>query len=292
MTMKKNYIFYADRIVSVKHPYSEDDFVAGHSKDIEEADVRKYLSTYYAICSNNRLLARLVDFIASCSPGKPVNIIDIGVFMGSFSNAISIVCRHLGVRSVINAFEANPRLISSIIDNLRLYESEVFLHWSGVGGFTGTMELVVSPGAAIGGSLANTDCRRYGDYFSCQVDVTSLKSILQSQTSAPSLVKIDIEGFEVSAFSSIANDPENLSNIFIVEYSPGQSAAEVIPGLPYSQFLLRTFNIYNIGNWGWFEAAIPIRTLDELAQIKLGNGGSNTDIVLIPKEFSLDLSFI
>ncbi|MFN9693221.1 MAG: FkbM family methyltransferase [Synechococcaceae cyanobacterium] len=290
--MKKSYIFYADRIVSVKHPFFEDDFVAGHSKAIKEAEEDNYLSVYYEVCRNNSLLVRLIEFIASRSPGNPVNIIDVGVFMGSFSNAMSIACRHLGVKPVIHAFEVNPRLISSIIDNLRLYETEAFLHWSGVGGFTGTMEFVASPGAAIGGSLTNPDCRKYGDYFSCQVDVRSLKSILHSQESAPKLIKIDIEGFEVSAFSSIADDPEGLANIFIVEYSPNQATQEVAPNLSYSQFLLNTFFVYNIGNWGWFKKAIPIRSANELEQIELGNSGSNTDIVLIPKDFSLDLASI
>lgn len=99
----------------------------------------------------------------------------------------------------IDAYEANPLLISSIIKNLRTYDVDANLHWSAIGKHRGSQELVVNDGGAIGGSLANTDSRKHGIYFSCNVDVLPLSDIL-GDTLEIELVKIDIEGCEVPAF--------------------------------------------------------------------------------------------
>jgi len=56
------------------------------------------------------------------------------------------------------------------------------------------MELCVSPGGAIGASFVNTSSRKYGDYYSCDVDVLPLREILRDESELE-LVKLDIEGF-------------------------------------------------------------------------------------------------
>lgn len=291
--MEKAFIFYADRIVSVRNPYMADTFVMSHSCEIEKEKVSTYLSKYYEICSDNSLLRGILGFIHECAPNKSVEIVDIGVFMASFSNAASIVCRQLGIESSINAYEVNPRLISPILENLDIYQSEVFLHWCGIGKEDGSMQLSVNMSSAIGGSLAFPQSRDLGNSVTCKVAVRSLSSIIGEVAGpAPGLVKIDIEGYEVPAFSSIIGEPSRLNNIFIVEYNPYQFSQNVAGDYRYSEFLLDNFHVYNIGNWGWVKNLEHVGTLSDLSSIYLGNGGKNTDILLLPKTVPMSIEQI
>lgn len=101
------------------------------------------------------------------------------------------------------------------------------------------------------------------------------------------LVKIDIEGFEVPAFQSIANNDNMRRNIFIVEYSPKQVEEIVTHDIDYGDFLLNYFNVWNIGNWGWFNKAECVANRDALVNLDLGNGGYNTDLLLTPKDIDI-----
>ncbi len=126
--------------------------------------------------------------------GGSTRVIDVGVFIGSFSNAVHLVSDALSLPVKINAFEANPMLISPLIHNFGLYKSKVHLHLNGIGKSRCVMELCVSPGGAIGASFVNTSSRKYGDYYSCDVDVLPLREILRDESELE-LVKLDIEGF-------------------------------------------------------------------------------------------------
>jgi hypothetical protein len=60
--------------------------------------------------------------------------------------------------------------------------------------------------------------------------------------------------------------------------------------LTYSDFLLANYRIYNIGNWSWYSSLTPLETENDLIKADLGNGGFNTDLLLIPKAIELDVS--
>lgn len=279
------YIYYADRIVSVEEPYINDKFVHSHHRPALPSEVNELLSVYRDLSIKNRLLSNVLIHLHELGKGDSVRVVDIGVFMGSFSNAVSLASRFLKVPVLIDSWEANPQLISALIKNFQLYQSKVHLHLSGIGRERGVMELVVSPGGAIGASLANTASRKYGEYFACDVDVRPLCDVLDDDFT-PGLVKIDIEGYEVPSFSSIVGDANRLNNIFIVEFAPRQADERVAPDQRFGDFLLDNFQIYNVGNWGWFTKATIIRSYDELIGANLGNGGANTDLVLVPKQFA------
>jgi FkbM family methyltransferase len=285
--MQEKYIFYADRIVSVEHPYIDDAFVLRHHKSIGEEESKKLVSIYKDLMIRNRLLAGILSYAAKHNTISHVHCVDIGVFMGSFSNAISLLSRHMDIPIQINAYEANPSLIYPLIKNFTIYDSEVLLHWNAVGAERRSMELVVAEAGAIGGSLANPNERKKGSHYSYIVDTLPLSECLPD-TQDICFIKIDIEGHEVAAFSSIYNNSAMLNNIFVIEFSPCQASQEIVPGVLYSDFLFYSFQVYNIGNWGWFQQAVSVNTADELLNIDLLNSGSNTDLLLIPKDIHID----
>jgi FkbM family methyltransferase len=281
-----DFIFFADRIVSVAKPYIEDNFVKSHCIFLEEGEVGNLVRRYQEISINNPVFKKILNYLYEVSSSETLSIVDIGVFMGEFTNGISLAARQLGYPLSIDSYEANPNLLSSIISNFKIYDTKARLHWAAVSNQSGTIELVVPEGGAVGGSVSPSASRKYGNYFSVEVDALSLSDILKDE-STPCIVKIDIEGHEVPAFSSISESVNKLNNIFIVEYSPSQ-ASELVGGMmKYSEFLLKYFDIYNLGNWGWVNKFIRISEESSLLDIDLGNGSFNTDILLVPKNLNL-----
>lgn len=145
-----NFIFYADRLVSVANPYLYDNFVQSHHRVIRSEEVPGLLKIYKEVSQKNKLLVGLIDLITQRNKLDSVSVIDVGVFMGSFSTGVAFAGKRAGVDMKINAYEANPMLIPSIIKNFQLYGVNAFLHWGGVGSKYGSQEFVVSEGATIG----------------------------------------------------------------------------------------------------------------------------------------------
>jgi FkbM family methyltransferase len=283
------FIFYAERFVSVADPYVLDNFVSTHHRPIKDAaEAATLVNVYREVSASNKLLSGLLKEILRINESTITSVIDIGVFMGSFTIGIALLSSQAGIQVKIDAYEANPLLISSIVKNLQIYNVEANLHWSAIGRQRGSQELVVNDGGAIGGSLSNILGRKHGDYFSCNVDVLPLSDVLKDSAELE-LVKIDIEGYEVQAFSSIYGSDNKLNNIFIVEYAPPQGRQQVAEGVSYDEFILAHFDVFNLGNWGWFRGAQPIHNQEELSNCDLGNGGKNTDLLFLPKRASIDI---
>ena len=74
-----------------------------------------------------------------------------------------------------------------------------------------------------------------------------------------------------------------------MEYAPTQGSQQVVGGVSYDEFILANFDVFNLGNWGWFRGAQPIRNQEELANCNLGNGGKNTDLLFLPKRGKVDV---
>jgi hypothetical protein len=175
------------------------------------------------------------------------------------------------------------------LQNFRLYDSNVSLHWSGISDLSGRADLVVSSRSTIGASLKTEHHHINGISDIFNIPILSLANALGSPQ-APSLVKIDIEGLEVPAFRSIHNNPSQIQNVFIIEFAPSQCNQMISGSLTYSDFLLANYRIYNIGNWSWYSSLTPLETENDLIKADLGNGGFNTDLLLIPKAIELDVS--
>ncbi|MER2544513.1 MAG: hypothetical protein CRU78_04585 [Candidatus Accumulibacter phosphatis] len=279
------YIFYTDRFVSVAVPYVDDSFVSSHHRKIGAGEVGDLINTYKTVSSRNRLLSGLLNELAKVNRTKSIDVLDIGVYMGVFSIGIDLVGRSLGISTNIDAYEANPLLIAAIIKNFRLYETKGNLHWSAIGRAHGSQELIAREGGAIGGSLVNI--AKSGNFFSCNVDVLSLSEALQDKPEI-GLIKIDIEGYEVPAFSSIYGNKNRLNNVFIVEYSPKQGEQAISEGVSYNDFIMSNFNVFNVGNWAWFNRSHRILDKHGLVNCVLGNGSYNTDLLFLPKGLDLD----
>ena len=114
----------------------------------------------------------------------------------------------------------------------------------------------------------------------------SLHTLLCRARTKHSLVKIDIEGNEPTAFKSIVGNEASLTNnIFIIEFAPWQTDQSFGDGDTFGGFLLDNFDIYNIGNW----AAARIESQITLKQdfkncLSASNRQWNTDLLLIPKK--------
>lgn len=65
----RDYIFYADRIVSISDPYLDDDFVLAHHRPISLDQVDDLLVAYKNVALSNRLLTGLLEFLSSYNGG-------------------------------------------------------------------------------------------------------------------------------------------------------------------------------------------------------------------------------
>ncbi len=92
----------------------------------------------------------------------------------------------------------------------------------------------------------------------------------------------------MAALSSLYGSNNRLKNVFIVEFAPRQASEEVSEGVSFGEFILDLFNVYNVGSWGWFTRAQQIFSVDDLNSVELGNGGSNTDLILLPKGIRIE----
>src|SRR3546814_935998 len=118
----EKYIFYEDRLVSVAQPYMDDNFVSSHYRSASLAEVDELLGVYKSVSVKNKLLTGLLEGVREINTSEVIRAVDIGVFMGSFSIGIDLAGKDVGVALDINAYEANPLLIASIIKNFKLYE--------------------------------------------------------------------------------------------------------------------------------------------------------------------------
>lgn len=277
-----DYILYAERFVCVAEPYIWDEFVKAHHRSIRPEEVDLLIPIYTREVLKNKLLEGLVTDLKASNGSNKLHIVDIGVYMGVFSIAMAAVSKQAELAASIHAYEANPVLVPAIGKNLQLHGVRASLHFNAIGRSRGKQDFVVGHGVAIGGSLVNSGTKNREDFSSYTVDVLPLSDVISDDDDL-ALVKIDIEGYEVLAFSSICRNKEKLNNIFIVEYAHWQGSEEVEPGVPYNEFLVHNFSIFNVGNWAWSTGVVCIEGVQSLNDCTLGNGGHNTDLLLITK---------
>ncbi len=267
---------------SVRDPYMEDEFVANNYKTIDDG---ANASALFNVFLDSKPMLDLLLRELEREGGEAVRIVDCGVFMGIFTIAVSMKAAALAVPVDVFAYEANPALIEPIQANLKLYGVRAEVFANGIGGEYGTLEFVHTTHGLIGGSIADTKRRKSSaeGFVSSECQVVPLSAILADEM-APGIVKIDIEGYEVSAFKSIVHDKHRLNNVFIVEFAPFQAKSALLD-TNYGEFLLSRFEIFDVNNWLWVPYVRRLLSMEQLEaclEIK-SNRAFNTDLFLIPK---------
>lgn len=274
---------------SVRDPYMGDRFVARLFRPGGEAATAR--TRFDAFLRDRKLIPLLLSGIArdraTIGDGAAaIPVIDCGVFMGNFSVAAALQAARVDLDVEITAYEANPALVGPIRDNMALYGLDIAVHANGIGGDYGTLKFAHSEGGLIGGTLFMPGRKQESGPGATTVDceVIPLCDALPPEL-APGLVKIDIEGNEVAAFGSIANDPGRINNVYFVEFAPFQARLP-IGDTPYGEFLLAHYAVFDVGSWLWtphVHRLTDVAALENCLKERAGRA-HNTDLLMIPLE--------
>lgn len=142
-------------------------------------------------------------------------VIDVGANVGMLS---LLAARLVGRQGRVFSFEPNPSLCSRLratfqrnaISNVQLFEM-------GLADRTTEMELQVLPGLDVLGTLAPVQEAAATTY---RVSVRQADDILPAELAGPVLVKIDVEGFEVSVLRGMGGLVERLKPAIVTEVEP------------------------------------------------------------------------
>ena len=268
---------------STSDVYDQDDFTSSHFRPVydivESAEI--YLEHIRRTRKLHAILSTLNQWLSD--PSKPVHVLDCGVFMGTFTIAAALVARDLGIATNLIACEANPLLEQPIQKNFELYDVNAKLQINGIGSKYGQLEFAYRDGGLIDGTFHHIANKKKGEHGSIICDVIPLNSVIPD-TAQVGLVKLDIEGNEPGAFSTISHNENQLRNIFVVEFSPWQQKARLNDHLSYGEFLLTNFAILNAENWA---SAKPLTRLDTEKALETclqnQNRHGNTDLIFVPK---------
>ncbi len=270
---------------SKREPYFDDIWVKENFDAADSPSDAK--PKFSAFLDKNRLLLTTIEAIyefnrENCS-AQSIHIVDCGVYMGMFTIAAGLACEKAGIDGRIDAYEANPFLIDSIAANISQYGLVAQLHNFGVGRAAGILEFVHPKGRMIGGTLHDINSKKSTEFTSTSCSVVPLSAIIPDEKPI-SLIKLDIEGSEIDAFSSIAASQEQINNVFIVEFSPWQGLREIVAGLTYSEWLVNNFIIFDIASWAHGNLRCRVATGLDLDRVLEGKKRSfNTDLLLIPR---------
>jgi len=274
------WLFFAQRFVTCSS-YADEPFVRDRSVPAHIAELDRLLEKYRETSTANRVLRFIVDTLTQRG-AVTVKVLDVGVFMGTFSIAMHHVALSMYSRAIIRAYEANPVLLGGISKNLALHGVEAGLHLGAVAGQTGYFQLDSSQ-HLISGRLREPGMESSA---AALIPTSALSEIVDFQTG---VVKLDIEGWEYRAMGTLIDNPSALDNIFIIEFDCRNDARrDLASGVRYTQFLWENFEIFDVGNWNWPQPTILIESSAHLESLEARNSGANTDLVCVPRGWSVD----
>ena len=181
-------------------------------------------------------LALIKEFV---KPGN--NVLDIGANIGFYTN---VFLKTVGKKGVVFAFEPEPINFNYLRDNIK-NQTNVILNSKAVSDVSGKLKIYLS-------KMLNVDHRTYpiDDYSEMkEIDAISIDDYLTQNGNPPiDFIKIDIQGFEMSAFKGMANTLKTNHNIKVIsELWPyglkkaDSSATEMLQflnGLDFNVYLL------------------------------------------------------
>lgn len=268
--------------ISVADPYWSDTFV---QRSFFDAEASKLDTTAFIAQINTvGLLPVLLDAADRHNADRPLHVVDCGVYMGLFSIAAGLVAQERDISVQIDAYEANPYLLAPIRENIAFYGLSVKLHNHGVSGAKGDLRFSIPDGSMVGARLQAKAALGVGGTREVTCSVVPLSDLL-ALDDACSLVKLDIEGCEVDAFRSIQKSPEQLRNLFIVEYAPWQGNQRMSNDHLYREWLIDNFAIFSLGNWGYKSVIQELTSAEHLTQDVLQDVKQfNVDLLLVPHD--------
>jgi len=277
-------LVFTSGFFSTPNPFDQDSWVAGNSRVVAESEFDR--AKFASFVTANSILPRVLETIIDC--GEAVGqmlCIDGGGFMGTFSVAARMAAYEAGLNLSTHVYEANSDLYDGLRSNVNRYSVEIFFHKEAISEFSGFIEFGSSPGNSIGGSALSPRDKAGETGAVRSVPAKSLADVLP-ETYEWGLVKLDIEGVEHLAFRSVEESALKLRNVFIVEYAPWQGSQMMGEGT-YSEFLLRNFEVFNIGNW-LYTSSLERREISNEKQLLedtvKGNREYNTDLLLLPRD--------
>ncbi len=229
-------------------------------------DINEFTQCGYYFHEPNNDLIKLIKL------GGDV-FIDVGANVGFFSMAASSV-----FNSVLS-FEPTPNTLSRLRENIKYNEiKNIDIFDCALSEKQGVLKLHVNPLNSGGNSLNNFSSRMIedsgrNDWESCDVDVKTLDTILLNKDSVISsldLLKIDVEGHEVSALKGAINTLSKYKPLIYAEVSRSRDnmdrILQVIPKC-YSPFYMQQFEIIDVG-----QGSVPLYVLfvpnDKVVEIR------------------------
>lgn len=275
--------------ITTSKEYAFDEFVQKTFSTITELEASsKDFKDFLDL--NSPTIGLVINLFRSIFPDKKLLFADVGVYMGYFTIAASLKASSASESHHIYAFEANPKLIDPIRQNIEFYgigKNASVVNFA-LGDKRGLIEFTMQKHRAIGGTVFNTEAKKKGgEHESYLVPCLTLRDMCNDYLGGNAIIKLDIEGNEASAFSTIINTNLAQENIFIIEYSHWQDNLEVGENIRYVDFLSENFYIYRLGSWVNAKSFERIE-LGDANMIENGNRAFNVDLLLIPKQFNYD----
>ena len=224
------------------------------------ATVKTRYGTKVEICLPDQIQTRIYFFgvwepnisafiSQTLAPGD--SFVDVGANIGYFSLLAS---RVVGPSGNIYAIEASPTIFSKLKRNVKLNQNQnIKLFNQAASDKTGTLDIFIAPQENLGATTTVAEvARRKGHALEAKVEARPLADIIgEDHLLAARLIKIDVEGAEMSVIQGVAQLLPKFSNMteWIIEISPqaieeaGKSAGELL-----SIFKNAGYHLYCISN--------------------------------------------
>ncbi len=287
MISEPHLLFFADRFLTSSNPYEHEKFVLDRSRTASVSEILQLRNHYKEVSSNNSVLKVIFDTLRiRAAPSNTVKVLDIGVFMATFTIASAHAGEAAGLLTEIYSYEANPELLGGIARNLALHGVFAKLHLCAISSEDDYCQLDQRQNLISGRISASVEGFIPGP-------VVKTLPLLDTIDFVDGLVKIDIEGFEYQAMMGLRDTPA-LNNCFIIEFNcEGDAERTVGSTETYSDFLSAHFIGVDIGNWNWPQPPRFLSSAADYEKLEGRNSGCNTDIILFPRDWGVrpDLLF-
>ena len=207
---------------------------------------------------------------------KGDEVVDIGANVGMFA----LTARHIvGSEGIVYSFEPNPEVRKKLNRNIEINRIEnIKVYPVGLGEAEGQFVLYVPYINAGEGSFGCFTDKEYqnSEYYKVPVDVNVGDNLLQE--SVPRLIKIDVEGGEVSVLKGISKLIDRHRPLIVAEYVPqhisrfGNSFEDILSIAQEHSYKIFKLGLVRISG-GYDLSVIPVEgsKVDESCDVLLGH---------------------
>ncbi|MEM5502856.1 FkbM family methyltransferase [Ahrensia kielensis] len=208
-------------------------FGAGHSVDVETdlhgkvrlqvknniTDKHVYRGQHVMGASDREIFSKVCSQKAAV--GESIHFVDVGTNSGLFSLEALMLAREVGAKYKFICIEPNPEMVSRLTKNFSFNEAEnISIKACAVSDSDGELFLDIS-----NKNLGEANIIAEPSANSVKVPVRKLIDILEEENfPRPDILKIDVEGHEVPALSSLLTVPHMRPNYIFVEIAHDKHA--------------------------------------------------------------------